>query len=116
VLTVSRRAHKQSSGKVELIEKGLPGRIVSSGHGAVDVAMGLGFKRLVLVGFDCRVVDGRSHNHHEFNRPAVLFSDTFLPAWDPYPARARERSVEIINATPGSAIKVFKTAALAQVL
>jgi hypothetical protein len=117
VLTISRKAHLRLRNKVELIEKGLPGKTVSSGHTAVDVAAGLGFKRIVLAaGFDCRLVDGQSHCHGDYKRPAQLYSDVHLPAWADYPARARKAGVEIVNATPGSAIGVFPVERLDRIM
>jgi hypothetical protein len=116
VLTISRKAHLRLRHKVELIEKGLPGRTISSGHTAVDVAAGLGFKRVVLVGYDCRIVAGQSHCHDQYRRPAHLYSDVHLPAWSGYQDRMRARSVEVINATLGSAIDVFPVAPLERVL
>jgi hypothetical protein len=90
---------------------------LSSGHHAVDVAIALGVAEIVLLGFDCRVVEGRSHNHDDYANPkGKCYGETFLPAWAEYPARAEKRGVTVLNATPGSAIEVFPTAELQELL
>lgn len=116
VLTLSRSARLRLPGKVDLIETSIPGAPVSSGHSAVDVVIGLGFKRIVLVGFDCRLVGGQSHCHADYKRPAQLYSDIHLPAWRDNAARARKAGAEVINATPGSAIDVWPQISLSRVI
>jgi len=89
----------------------------SSGHLALSLAINLGAKRCVLLGFDCRFVDGRSHFHSENNRTTALtYSSDFLPAWDGWGDAARRAGVEVVNATPGSAILEFQYRPLAEVL
>jgi hypothetical protein len=113
VITVSRQAHQALPGKVALVAPPtVQDKVLTAGHHAVDVAIALGAKRIVLLGFDCRLVDARSHNHRDYRRPAKLYADTVLPMWAEYPERARQHGVEIVNATPGSAIDVFPFATL----
>lgn len=118
VLTISRRAARVLPDKVQLVPPPITRTDkLSVGHHAVDVAMWLGVKRIVLLGFDCRLVDGQSHNHQDYsNSHEVLYTTWLLPAWADYPERARKRRVEIVNATPGSAIAVFPQISLDRVL
>ena len=89
----------------------------SSGHLALSLAINLGAKRCVLLGFDCRFVDGRSHFHSENNRTTALtYSSDFLPAWNGWGDAARRAGVEVVNATPNSAIIEFPYKPLAEVL
>ena len=90
---------------------------VSAGHHAVDLAIAMGAVEIGLLGFDCRLVDGRSNNPDDYrNKHPRLYTDYFLPAWTEYPARARQGGVAIINATPNSAIEVFPMAPLQELL
>src|SRR5690606_5241378 len=55
----------------------------TSGHTAVALAIAMGARRVVLLGYDCRMVEGRSHFHDSYAQvSAKLYSDDFLPAWN----------------------------------
>jgi hypothetical protein len=118
VVTISRRAARVLPGKVQLLAPPITRtNKLSAGHHAVDIALWLGAVRIVLLGYDCRLVDGRSHNHQDYsNLHDVLYTDWLLPAWQPYPARAAQHGTVVLNATPGSAIQVFPQVALEEVL
>lgn len=93
----------------------------SSGGMGVSLAYALGASRIVMLGFDMRVVEGRSHWHDEyFHRPASNFEpyyrDIFIPAFNGWNEDAKANGVEILNATPGSAIKEFPFVSLGEVL
>jgi hypothetical protein len=80
----------------------------SSGHTAVSLAIAMDAARIVLVGYDCRVINGRSHhlayNHYE---DEALYSADLIPAWKGWNAAAERAGVEVLNATPGSALDEF---------
>lgn len=93
----------------------------STGASAINLATKLGAKRIVLLGFDMRIVDGKKNYHKDhilmgkiqgrFNRKYEEKKDDpfehFLKAF-PHIARDAEKlGIEIINATPGSAITQF---------
>lgn len=94
----------------------------SSGHVAVSLAIAMAAARVVLIGFDCRVVtdeagQARSHFHDEAPpKPEALYSDDFRPAWRGWAAAATRAGVEVLNCTPGSALEEFPRAELAAVL
>lgn len=80
----------------------------NSGFQAINLAVLKGCKRIVLCGFDMRQVAGRSHFFGE--HPPAFGSPTdysqFLPAFE-RAAKQLPEGVEIINATPGSALRCF---------
>ncbi|PWJ93537.1 hypothetical protein C8D77_101216 [Mesorhizobium loti] len=78
----------------------------SSGHILSCLLQLMGAARLILTGFDCRVVDGRTHGHNDYNslNDLPVFEGQFMPGWQ---ALALLLDIEIINATPGSAIPCF---------
>lgn len=82
----------------------------NSGAFAINVATLLGAKRIVLLGFDMKTINGRHNWHKDHKRndkqdPKPY--DSFLPR---FPAIARDLArmgVQCVNATPGSALTVF---------
>lgn len=81
----------------------------NSGASAINIAYWLGAKRVVLIGFDMARVDG-AHNWHEHYGPR---SPKFSPyhrhmrGWPTIAQDAKDLGLEILNATPGSAITDF---------
>lgn len=98
-----------------------PGRICnggSSGYAAMNLALQLGAARLVLLGFDMRPApDGRTHffgDHPTATPPEVYalmlsYFPTMLP-------ELKARGIEVINATPGSALTAFQVRPLSELL
>lgn len=134
VMTMSRTAKREMPDKVKRVKGegdpsfpplGFPplgapvirqGR--SSGHTAVSLAIALGAKRVVLLGYDMRVVDGREHHHSEHKGPRDLdqYAREFVPAFAGWNAAALKAGVRILNCTPGSAVTEFPFADLDEVL
>lgn len=80
----------------------------SSGHIAASLAVIMGAKRLVLMAFEGQAVNGQTHGHGDYTQTDVsAFTERFLPGWQGL-ARAFERmGVEVLNATPNSAVDCF---------
>lgn len=89
----------------------------NSGFQACNLAILFGATKLVLVGFDMRQKDGKQHFFGSHKAPLrrsssySLFIDAFKTAAKTMPA-----GVEIINATPGSALKCFPQMSLEDAL
>lgn len=79
----------------------------NSGFQGINLAILFGAKRVVLVGFDMRV-NGKRHFFGD--HPAGLSNQTDYTTWVPQFANAAKKltGVEIVNATPGSALTCFK--------
>lgn len=78
-----------------------------SGYQAINLAFLFGAKRIILLGFDQRHINGRTHHHAEHPRktgPEVY--DTMLECW-PFLAEAIAGKADVINCTPGSRIECF---------
>jgi hypothetical protein len=119
VITVSRRAKKALPDEVELVKPPLvSAHSVTAGHHAIDIAAALGARRVVLLGLDCRTIEGRSHCHDDY--PAAwsdrLYAEKILPMWHGWNERMRRKGVEVINATPGSALDEFPGVSLDRAL
>jgi hypothetical protein len=84
-----------------------------SGFQAINLAILFGATRIILVGFDMRVVNGQRHFFGD--HPAPLGNacqyEHFLPAFEAA-ARTLPRHISIVNCTPGSALKCFPMASL----
>lgn len=83
-----------------------------SGQKAIGLAVSLGARRIVLLGFDMREVDGRTHFHDEYRNDASRYSDYFIPAFAGWRESAARIGVSIVNATPNSALTEFPVTSL----
>lgn len=80
----------------------------SSGHTAIALAVACGASRVVLLGYDMRTVDGRSHFHDAYSaRDEARMAGEWIPAFKGWAKDAKKAGVAIVNATPGSALKEF---------
>jgi len=91
--------------------------MASSGHVAACLAAKMGARRIVLVGFECAAVDGRTHGHADYQMHDLApFGERFLPGWRGLAQAFDRRGVEVINSTPGSAIAEFRFVELSEAL
>ena len=89
----------------------------SSGHTAVALAIAMQARLVVLLGFDMRGLNGRSHFHDRYrNNDLAMYAREFVPSFDGWDAAARALDVTVLNATPGSALDEFRKVNLADVL
>ncbi len=90
----------------------------SSGHTLISILIAMAAARIVLLGYDMRVIDGREHHHREYQGPRDLdqYARDFVPAFAGFNAAAVAMGVEILNCTPGSAVTEFAFADLDEVL
>lgn len=89
----------------------------STGHTAAALAAEMGARRVVLIGFECRMVSGRSHGHTDYlDHDPAHYAERFLPGWRHLAPALAARGVEVVNATPDSAITEFPFLPLAEAL
>lgn len=89
----------------------------SSGHTAACLAVDMGASRLVLIGFEARSIDGRTHGHGDYSQhDLAAFDERFVPGWEGLAPRFAELGVEVLNATPASAVTCFPTAEFSEAL
>jgi|SRR6185503_6181792 len=103
-----------------------PGALYTGANGtyqSMQVAFHFGVKRIVLLGVDMRVVDGRTHWHpgHQHVRQtqagyANVFEHTMLPLFQNAVAPLKEAGVEVINTSKESALKLWPYKSLTSVL
>jgi hypothetical protein len=93
----------------------------NSGNTAVAVAIAMGASRVLLVGYDCRLVNGQEHFHtdesiYQGKRDLGLYDKEYRLAFRGWRDAAINSGVEILNCTPGSAIEEFPFADLDEAL
>jgi len=87
----------------------------SSGHTAACLAAMMGATRLVLIGFEGGYVNGRSHGHIDYvQHDEHAFRERFLPGWSGLAPAFRRLGVDVLNATPRSAVIDFPTVDFAE--
>jgi hypothetical protein len=84
----------------------------NSGYQAIHVAAHYGARRIVLLGYDMKVQpDGRTHWHTGPRDNATTFRHTinhsFLPHFKTLAGPLAKRGIEVINATPDSALTIW---------
>lgn len=84
----------------------------NSGYQAINLAVHFGAKRILLLGYDMQgVLEGPRVKTHWFGdhpggtNPIVY--EKMLPHFESLPPLLEKRGIEVINCTPGSALRVF---------
>ena len=82
----------------------------SSGGSSINVAFHLGAKRVILLGFDMRFVDGISNwwDYDTLVPKRVKGYDNFVKPFYQIKKDADKYGLEILNGTPDSALTMFK--------
>lgn len=86
-----------------------PGYAISGGHSgcqALQLAISLGATKVVLLGYDCKP-DGSRTNYFGQKCPALNKGSDYELWRESYRTLAIPDDVEVLNATPGSAIDVY---------
>lgn len=94
----------------------------NSGYQAINAAYHFGVKRIVLLGYDMHV-DGGAHCDNDLpdrgktlDQFARQLRDNMLPRFSCLVEPLAKAGVEVINATPGSALKCWPYRPLAEIL
>jgi len=83
------------------------GKGANSGAAAINLAIHLGAKKIVLVGFDMKK-QGDKHNFHDlYKKHHTPKDDVYNKFQKHFLNIAKETNIEIINANPNSALKAF---------
>lgn len=95
----------------------------NSGATAIGLAHHLGAKRIILLGFDMKQVEGAPNGgnnwhdkHARFFTPRKGIFNKFQKPWPAIKHDAERLNIEIINATEGSALTVFPHQPLAELV
>jgi len=92
---------------------------ISGGACAIGLAYHFGVKRIVLLGFDMRKVDGKANWHDDYVVPKPFRFNPYSRFLSVFPGIAKDLkrlNVECVNATPGSALTVFPIVKLEDII
>lgn len=89
----------------------------NSGYQAINLAVHLGAKRIVLLGYDMRPTGERHHwfGVHPYNTSTPPY-DHFLPCFDSIVEPLRALGIDVFNATRKTALAVFPQLSLEEAL
>lgn len=82
----------------------------NSGYQAIHIAMHLGAKRIILLGYDMHAKGDKSHwfGEHPIGRQRDSRYAEWIPRFRALQKAAFERDISIYNCTPGSALECFR--------
>ncbi len=92
---------------------------INGGYQAINLAYHFGAKRILLLGYDMRLVKGKRHwfgDHPPGLNPMANYAKTMLPNFPSLAKPLKLAGVEVINCTPGSALTVWPLSKLEDVL
>ena len=81
----------------------------NGGFQAMNLAVHLGAKRILLLAFDMRRVGNRAqwHDKHKRPTPPDVYANNMIPQFEAAVKDLDMLGVKVINCTPGSALKCF---------
>jgi hypothetical protein len=99
-----------------------PGHVVSggnSGYQALHLAVQLGARRVLLLGFDMK--DGRNGRRHWFgSHPGKLNSRASFASWrsamEKFSKVLEQMQIEVLNCTPDTALRCFRRCSIEEAL
>lgn len=92
----------------------------NSGYQAINVLAHLGVGKIVLLGFDCRADDRARHwwgkEYPWRSSGPQIYKETFLPRYRTLIDPLKNLGIDVVNATPGSAIDWWPMMPIQEVL
>ena len=90
----------------------------NSGYQVLNIALHLGVREVLLIGYDMRAVDGRMHWHpeHPIPTPSTLFESLLLPAFKTLAPELAAAGMIVKNCCVDSALDVFPRMTLEEAL
>jgi len=81
----------------------------NSGYAAINLAFHTGANRIMLLGYDMSMLNGKSHFHdgYAIRHNPKIYKDNMIPHFDALVEPLKEHGIEIWNACPTSALEAF---------
>ena len=86
----------------------------NAGHQAINIAVHLGYKKIVLIGFDLDASNRKTHWHNEHERPTNVgnYEFSMIPGFEKIVPYQKELDFKIYNINKESKLKCFEFADL----
>lgn len=91
----------------------------NSGYAAINLAIHLGAKKIVLLGYDMGMTAEGTHFHDGYPvnaTSAKIYQEQFLPGFDILKNELRGKDIQIFNASPTSNLKTFTKVTIEEAL
>lgn len=91
----------------------------NSGYQAVNLAYLLGFKKIILLGYDMKITGGQVHwhgKHEKLNNPNTGVMKNWISYYNDLAILLKERGVIVLNATRDTALECFEKVNLEDVI
>jgi hypothetical protein len=112
------RIHLERRDEILVDVAGVVGWGSNGGFHALNLAVQFGAKRIALVGYDMRIDQGLHwHGAHErLNNPSAHSCELWRRAIDGVAAKIADLGIEVLNASPISALRNYKKVTLGEAL
>ena|SRR5690554_3222038 len=82
----------------------------NSGCCIIDLLIQCQVSKIVLLGFDCKMINRKSHFHKEYKHamPPEIYTKQFIPCFENLSKYAKRANVDIVNLSTDSNLKCFK--------
>ena len=90
----------------------------NGGYQAINLAYLMGYNRIILLGYDMQLTNGKSHWHkdHSGNNPKKRQFKDWINNYNELAPLLEKVGVEVLNATKETALKCFKRVRLSDVI
>jgi hypothetical protein len=88
----------------------------NGGYQAINLAYHLGFKRIILLGYDMQATNGKKHWHPDHPNQVAPDFPRILPNYNSIASHAKKLGLEIINCTRETALTCFPRMTIEQAL
>lgn len=91
---------------------------LNSGYQALGLAVAAGAARIVLLGYDMHFNGEKSHWHggHPVPVGEAMYRNVYAKYFRELVPQLRQMNIEVLNATPGSALTCFKEVSIESLL
>lgn len=82
----------------------------NSGTMAINFAINMGAKRIILLGFDLKQINRKSHFHNDYDSIVMesVYDNLFIPSFKKLFEESKMVNTKIINCSPDSALNCFE--------
>jgi hypothetical protein len=90
----------------------------NSGAHVINFCINMGAKRIILLGFDMKYVNNKSHYHDRYTKPVIYdtYKEVFIPSINALYAATASMNLDIINCSMDSELHCYKKVPFEEVI